>query len=107
MKRLDTITAKLVAIDDYPPEAYKVTYKDGPFIYLSLIRFRDGIKKEESPFHEYKRTLKVGQVVKLPIYMMETSGLGIDNSAAYAMFNMSDRGIKILIWPIPEEVDDI
>ena len=107
MKRLDTITVKVIAIDDYLSEAYKVTYKDGPFTYLSLIRFRDDIKKEESPFYEYKRTLKVGQVVKLPVYMMETSSLGIDNSAALAMFNMSDGGIEILIWPIPEGVDDI
>jgi hypothetical protein len=106
-KRLDTITAKVIKIDTLLGESYEVTYKDGVFVYKARIRFKDDIDIKSSPFYKYKQTLSVGQVVDLPLYMMETSSLGIDSSPTLAMFNMSDGSIEIIIWPIPDGIIDI
>jgi len=106
-KRLDTITAKVIKVEPLLGESYEVTYQDGVFVYRARVRFKDDIDIKVSPFYKYKQNLKVGQVVDLRLYMMETSSLGIDSSPTLAMFNMSDGSIEILIWPIPNGVVDI
>lgn len=106
-KRLDTVTAKVIKIEPLLGESYEVTYQDGVFVYRARIRFRDDIDVKKSPFYKYKNSLSIGQVVDLPLYMLETSSLGINSSSSNAMFNMSDGSIEMYIWPIPEGVNDI
>ncbi|MBI3882786.1 MAG: hypothetical protein HY305_00790 [Sphingobacteriales bacterium] len=106
-KRLDTVTAKVIKIEPIMGESYEVTYQDGVFIYRALIIFRKDIDIKNSPFYKYKQPLSVGQVVDLPLYMLEASSLGINSSSTNAMFNMSDGSIEMYIWPIPEGVNDI
>jgi hypothetical protein len=107
-KRLDTVTAIVSKIDSIGENSYEVRYLDGIFVYNARVIFKDNIEIKKSPFYQYRQALRVGQVVDLPLYMFETSGLGIDNNHLVSeVFNMRDGSIEIEIWPIPDGVKDI
>lgn len=107
-KRLDTVTAIINSVDSIGENSYQVRYLDGPFVYNARIIFKDDIEIKKSPFYQYRQTLHVGKAIELPIYMLETSSLGIDNNRLVEeVSKMKDGSIEILIWPIPDGVKDI
>lgn len=96
-KKLDTITLKVVDIIDFMDNgSYEIKLENKSFVYLTRIRFKDNFDGKTSPLYKFRKSLDKGDVITVPMYLYEVSGMGLDKP-----------GFEIYFWPIPDGVTDI
>ncbi len=96
-KKFDTVTVKVVDIIDFGGDgSYEVKCASKSFVYIARIRFKDNMDTKASPFYKFRKSLDKGDVVTIPMYLYEVSGMGLESP-----------GFEIYFWPIPDGVADI
>ena len=101
-KKLDTVTLKVLDIIDFLGNgSYEIkcegkSESKSSFIYLTRIRFKDDMDGKASPLYKFRKSLDKGDVITVPMYLYEISGMGLDKP-----------GFEIYFWPIPDGVTDI
>lgn len=96
-KKLDTVTLKVLDIIDFMDNgSYEIKCENKSFVYLTRIRFKDELDGKTSPLYKFRKSLEKGDVITVPMYVYEVSGMGLDKP-----------GFEIYFWPIPDGVPDI
>lgn len=96
-KKQDTVTLKVVDIIDFLENgSFEIKFQSKSFIYLTRIRFKDNMDGKTSPLYKLRKSLDKGDVITVPMYLYEVSGMGLEKP-----------GFEIYFWPIPDGVTDI
>lgn len=96
-KKFDTVTLKVLDIIDFGGnDSYEVKCESKSMVYLTRIRFKDSLDGKASPLYKFRKSLDKGDVITVPIYLYEISGMGLDKP-----------GFEIYFWPIPDGTTDI
>lgn|GEM_PF-1256830 len=96
-KKFDTVTLKVLDIIDFLGNgSYEIKCESKSMVYLTRIRFKDGMDGKTSPLYKFRKSLDKGDVITVPMYLYEISGMGLDKP-----------GLEIYFWPIPDGVTDI